>query len=135
MLSFLGALPIIGNIVTAITSSLFDAKVKITQARIGGDRDVAVELVRAAGIADQQRIAGLSVFASNKWLMVLLFAFAVPLVVFEWKVIIHDIVLGLGSTDPIRGQVAEWANTIVLFLFGTQTTLQLANMWFNRRSS
>src|SRR5258705_13891258 len=105
MLAFLGALPVIGSIVTGITSALFDAKVKITQARIGGDRDVAIELVKASTAANEQRNTGLSIFASNKWLMVLLFAFAAPLVIFEWKVIVHDIVLGWGSTDPLRGQV------------------------------
>lgn len=134
MLSILGALPIIGNVVTGITSAVFNAKVKIAQARIGGDRDVAVEVVRKAAIEDQARATSLAAIAGSKLLTVLVVAFALPLVIFVWKVVVWDIVLGLGSTDPIRGQVAEWGNQIVWFIFGAPTALSLGKLWFNSRS-
>jgi hypothetical protein len=36
------------------------------------------------------------------------------------KVLVWDKALGLGSTDPITGLVADWAGMIVISLFGMQ---------------
>ena len=40
-------------------------------------------------------------------------ALAFPLIIYLWKVIVWDKVLGLGTTDPITGMVADWIGTIV----------------------
>jgi hypothetical protein len=34
------------------------------------------------------------------------------------KVVIWDVMLGLGSTDAIRGTVGDWLGLIAMFLFG-----------------
>lgn len=34
------------------------------------------------------------------------------------KVVIWDVMLGLGTTDPIRGSVGDWMGLIAAFLFG-----------------
>ena len=135
MLAFFSAIPVVGNIITFIIGKVFDAKVAITQAKTGADRDVAVEVVKTAAVAEQARVSGLAVIAGNKLLTILVVSFAAPLVIFEWKVVVYDIVLGLGSTDPIKGQVAEWANVIIASLFGTTTAVTLGRMWFNRNTS
>lgn len=132
MLAILGALPVIGNIVTAITSALFNAKVEITRARIGGNRDVAVKLVEAAAQKDHEDTTRLGIFASNKFLTLLLVAAAVPLVSYEFKVYVWDAMLGWGTTDPVKGQVAEWGNTVWYFLFGSPTVMGIAKIWFAR---
>jgi hypothetical protein len=36
-----------------------------------------------------------------------LFAFA--FVIYAWKVVVFDKVLGLGTTDPLSGDIAQWA--------------------------
>lgn len=38
---------------------------------------------------------------------------ALPVVIYVWKVIFWDKVLGLGVTDPIDGAVGEWAGLII----------------------
>src|SRR5574342_380871 len=43
---------------------------------------------------------------------------AAPVVNDLWKVIVWDIVLGLGSTDPIGGDVGAWAGMIVTAYVG-----------------
>lgn len=131
-MALLAAIPGIGGIVTAITTALFNAKVEITKAKTGADRDVAVRLVQAAEAREHENTARLAIFAGNKLLTVLVIAFATPLVLFEWKVVVVDIVFAAGTTDPIRGQVADWATTIIAFLFGTPTALALGKMWFSR---
>lgn len=132
MLALLGALPIIGTAVTAFFNAMFNAKVQITQAKIGGDRDVAVKLVQAAEAQEHENTAKLGIFASNKFLTILLIAAALPLVAFEWKVYVWDAMLGWGSTDAVRGQVAEWGNTVWYLLFGAPTVMGLGKMWFGR---
>lgn len=132
MLAFLSALPIVGQIVTAITGAFFNAKVSLVQARIGGDRDVAVALVKASETKAHEDNGRLGIFASNKFLTALLIAAALPLVGYEWKVYVYDAMLGLGTTDAVKGQVAEWGNTVWYFLFGAPTVLGLGKMWFGR---
>jgi hypothetical protein len=132
MFALLGALPAIGNIVTGITTAFFNAKVSLVQARIGGDRDVAVKLVAAAAQQEHENTAKLGIFASNKFLTALLIAFAIPLVGFEWKIYIWDTMLGWGSTPAVHGQVADWGNTVIYFLFGAPTVMGIGKMWFGR---
>jgi hypothetical protein len=38
---------------------------------------------------------------------------AFPLIIYVWKVIVWDKVLGWGSTDPITGMVADWMGMII----------------------
>lgn len=119
MLALLGALPFVGNLITAVVNAFYNAKVSIATAQIGGDRDKAVELVKAAAAAEHERSTALSVIAGNKLLAFLVVAFAAPLVIFEWKVIVVDTVFNAGTTFPIKGQVADWANTIIWSIFGS----------------
>lgn len=39
-------------------------------------------------------------------------------VVYIAKVVIWDVMLGLGTTDAIRGSVGDWLGLIAMFLFG-----------------
>lgn len=135
-LALIGAIPGIGSVITFVTGKVFDAKVAITTAKIGGDRDTAVAIVKAGTEAEQQRVAALGVIAGSAVLTLLVVAFAGPLVIFMWKVVVWDIVLGLGTTDPIKGQVAEWANTIIYSIFGSGTALAVGRMtlgWLSKR--
>lgn len=111
MLALLGMFPVIGQIVQAVTAAWFNAKVSIATAQIGGDRDVAVASVKAQAV-------GLQAIASSKILSWLVVIFALPIACFEWKVVVYDTMLGLGSTPAIRGEVADWMNTIIYCLFG-----------------
>lgn len=134
MLPFLAAIPIIGNVITGVTSAVFDAKVRIVQARTGAERDKAVEIVKAAATETEQATARLGIIAGNKLLTVLVVIFSLPFAIFIWKVVVIDIVLGLGTTDPIKGQVAEWANTIIVCLFGAPTAVTIGKMILSRKS-
>jgi len=135
MLSLLSLIPGLSTLIQSIVTAFFNAKVQITQAKIGGDRDVAVQIVQAAVQQEHENTARLSIIAGNKLLTIMIIAFALPLLVFEYKVIIIDKVLGLGTTDPLTGQVADWATTIISFLFGAPTVLSLGKMWFARKTS
>jgi hypothetical protein len=130
------------NLLTKYTQAKFDAKVAIVQAKVGGDRDVAISLVKATEAREHENTNKLAIISSNPLLVFLLLGFAVPLVIFEWKVVVVDITIGPGcifghcwegNTDPIRGQVADWATTIIGFLFGSTTVLAAGKMYFGRK--
>jgi len=54
---------------------------------------------------------------------------ALPMVIYIWKVIVWDKVLGLGSTDPITGDVGAWAGVIVTTYFGGRTIEKVARIF------
>ena len=139
------------TLIQFVIGKVFDSKVAIVQARLGVERDVAVQLVTAAAQENHENTSKLAIYASSKILTVMLVGFAVPFILYTWKIVVVDIVIGrgcigfhpfgweiianhcwVGTTDPIKGQVAEWATTIIGFLFGSATTVTIGKMWFNR---
>lgn len=132
MFELLGAIPVIGSIVTSLTTAFFNAKVNMYVARTGATRDTAVAAIQAAAIADHERSAQMGVVAASKVLTWLVVAFAIPIVAYETKVIVYDTMLGLGNTLPIKGEVGEWMNTIINWLFGASTTLAVSQAAFRQ---
>lgn len=55
-----------------------------------------------------------------------LFAFA--FVIYTWKVVVIDKVLGLGSTDPLSGDVAQWATIVLTAYFGGRSLEKVAKI-------
>jgi hypothetical protein len=51
---------------------------------------------------------------------------ALPVVIYLWKVIVWDKVLGLGTTDAIAGDVATWAGAIVTTYVGGRSLEKIA---------
>jgi hypothetical protein len=134
-MAILALIPGLSTLVSSITSAYFNAKVKLVTARIGGDRDTATKLVQGAAAADHENTTRLGILAGNKVLTLMLIGFATPIMIFEWKVIIWDVVLAYwtnGSTDAIHGQVADWMTTIISFLFGSATVMGIGRMYFGR---
>lgn len=147
MLSLLGRLigliPGVLNFAENWQKNAYDAKVRIMTARIGGDKARAEEIVKLAMAEKHEQNTWLSIIASSPLLTWLIILFALPLVIFAWKVVVIDKVIGPGcifnacwdgSTDAIKGQVAEWANTIIVSIFGSATAIPVAKMIFANRS-
>jgi hypothetical protein len=55
-----------------------------------------------------------------------LFAFA--FVIYAWKVVVFDKVLGLGRTDPLSGDVAQWAMIVLTAYFGGRSLEKVARI-------
>ena len=55
-----------------------------------------------------------------------LFAFA--FVVYVWKVVVWDKVLGLGTTDALSGEVAQWAMIVLTAYFGGRSLEKVARI-------
>ena len=97
-----------------------------TSEKIAADlaaRELAVEQ-REAELASQVVIA-----EQGHWYTALprpLFAFA--FVIYVWKVVIWDKVLGLGSTDALGGDVAQWAMIVLTAYFGGRSLGKVARI-------
>jgi hypothetical protein len=84
-------------------------------------RELAVEQ-REAELAGQVVIA-----EQGRWYTALprpLFAFA--FVIYAWKVVVWDKVFGLGSTDPLSSDVAQWAMIVLTAYFGGRSLEKVA---------
>ncbi|MBR0913136.1 hypothetical protein [Bradyrhizobium japonicum] len=139
VLAFFQAIPSLVHGVEAFTKTYYDAKVKITTARIGGDVDVAKQLVTGVVAEGQTRVEFLRVVSQSKFLMFLVGGFAFPWMVYQGKVVLWDNivckwVLGVyGFTPPIEGTVGQWAGIIIGGIFGTGSVMAVGQMFFNRR--
>ena len=139
ILAFFQAIPSLVHGFEAFTKAHYDAKVKITAARIGGDVDVAKAMVTGIVAEGGVRVEFLKTVSQSKFLVFLVGGFAVPWIVYEWKVVVWDNMLCLaiygvtGFTPTIKGLVADWAGVILAGIFGTGSVMAVGQMFFNRR--
>jgi hypothetical protein len=139
ILAFFQAIPSLVHGLEAFQKSYFDAKVKITTARIGGDVNVATQMVTGIVAEGQTRVEFLHVVSQSKFLMFIVGGFATPWIIYEWKVVVWDNifckwVMGVyGFTPSIEGTVGAWAGVIIAGIFGTGGVMAVGQMFFNRR--
>jgi hypothetical protein len=132
--TLLGLIPGAMSLIQNVTNALYNAKVQITMAQLQCDRDKAVALINERAAATHDRVTALQAIAASSLLTYLVIAFAAPLVIYEWKVIVVDIVFQAGTTDPIRGQVADWATSIIYSIFGGVAGISVASMFAKQGS-
>lgn len=58
--------------------------------------------------------------------------FACAFVVYVWKVVVWDKVFGLGVTDPLRGDVSDWAMIVLTAYFGGRSLEKVARVLASR---
>lgn len=133
ILAFFQAIPSLVHGVETFTKAHYDAKVKIVAARIGGDVEVAKQLVSGVVTEGQTRVEFLKAVSQSKFLMVIVGGFAFPWIAYEWKVVVYDTMLGLGVTGPVKGLVADWSGIILGGIFGTGGVMAVGQMFFNRK--
>jgi len=54
--------------------------------------------------------------------------FAGAFIIYAWKVVVWDKVLGLGVTDPLGGDVAQWAMIVLTAYFGGRSLEKVARI-------
>jgi hypothetical protein len=93
---------------------------------------IAADLAaRELGVEQREReLAAQAVIAEQgRWYTALprpLFAFA--FVIYVWKVVVWDKVLGLGSTSALSGDVAQWAMIVLTAYFGGRSIEKVARI-------
>jgi hypothetical protein len=140
ILAFFQVIPAIFGGVNNFVSKYYDAKVQITTARIGGNVEVAKQLVTGIVAEGQVRVEFLRAVSQSKFLMFLVGGFASPWIIYEWKCVVWDNILCkfiysvYGFTPPIEGTVGTWAGVIIAGIFGTGSVMAVGQMFFNRNS-
>ena len=76
----------------------------------------------------ERKLASQAVIAEQgRWYTALprpLFAFA--FIIYVWKVVVWDKVLGLGTTDVLNGDVGQWAMMVLTAYFGGRSLEKVA---------
>ncbi len=119
--------------ITSILEWWFKAKADVELAKINGTTAVGSAAVNAAAAEAEGRSKTWGFISGSKLLSLLVICFAGPIIVYEWKVVVYDVVLHMGTTDAIHGQVADWMNTIIGSIFGSSTVLAVAHLWWTTK--
>jgi hypothetical protein len=111
---------------------------KARLAAAGSQDAVAADLAAKAIAAEiEQRKSANAIVAAEQgrwWTALVRPLLALPVVIYLWKVIVWDKVLALGSTDPLAGDVAQWAGLIVTTYVGGRSLEKIASAIWSRRS-
>lgn len=116
--------PIIGKVIDGYKAKL----------AAGNDRDRMAADLAAKELAVDQRAnelrTQLLIAEQGRWYTAIIRPlFALPLIIYFWKTIIWDKVLGWGSTDPLTGMIGEWAGWIILAYFGSRGLEKVARVF------
>ena len=112
-----------------ILATLSDGWKAYLNARLQGDAQ-AVELAKAVIAAEaeaRRQAVAMAVAEQGTWFTrmpraIVQWSFAL----FVFKVVVWDNLLQLGTTDPIGGQVGEWAGWVMALWFGGRSLEKIA---------
>lgn len=118
--------PVITRLINAYKAKLDAAN---TQDRIAAD--LAVKEIEAE-IEARRQASAIIIAEQGRWYTACIRPlFASPFIVFAWKVVVWDKVLGLGTTDALTGDVSTWAGYVIIAYFGGRSIEKVARI-FNR---
>src|SRR5216684_3186826 len=110
--AFLGG-PIVNGVIEA-----YKAKLAAQNTQDRAAADLAAKAIE--GEIEARKSANAVIIAEQgRWYTAIIRPLlALPVIIYLWKVIVWDKVLGLGATDPILGDVGIWAGYIVTTYVG-----------------
>src|SRR5204862_5771202 len=116
--------PVITGLINAYKAKLDAAN---TQDRIAAD--LAAKEIEAE-IAARKEASAIIIAEQGRWYTAIIRRLlAFPLIIYLWKVIVWDKVLGLGTTDPITGMMADWIGTIITAYVGGRSIEKAARIF------
>ncbi len=125
--SFLTA-PIINGFIEA-----YKAKLEAENSQDRTAADLAAKAI-AAEIDARKSADALIIAEQGRWYTAIIRPLlALPVIIYLWKVIVWDKVLGLGATDPILGDVGIWAGYIVTTYVGGRSLEKIAKTIWSRK--
>jgi hypothetical protein len=95
------------------------------------DKIAADLAARELQVEQRERELAAQIVAAEqgKWYTALprpLFAYA--FVIYAWKVVVIDKVLGVGATDPLSGDIGQWATIVLTAYFGGRSLEKVARI-------
>jgi hypothetical protein len=116
--------PVVSGLINAYKAKLDAAN---TQDRIAAD--LAVKEIEAE-IETRKEASALIIAEQGRWYTAIIRPLlAAPVIIYFWKVLVWDKVLGLGTTDPITGMVADWTGLIITAYVGGRSIEKVARIF------
>lgn len=113
--------PVINGLISAYKAKLDAAN---TQDHIAAD--LAAKEIEAE-IEARKQASAIIIAEQGRWYTACIRPlFAAPFIIFAWKVVVWDKVLGLGTTDPLSGDVSTWAGYVIIAYFGGRSIEKVA---------
>ncbi len=127
MLAWLGSL-IGGPVITGLINA-YKAKLDASNTKDRIAADLAAKEIEAE-IAARRQASAIIIAEQGRWYTAIIRPLlALPIIVYLWKVIVWDKVLGLGATDPLTGMIADWSGTIVAAYVGGRSIEKVARIF------
>ena len=121
--SFLGG-PVVNGLINAYKTKLDAAN---TRDRIAAD--LAGKEIEAE-IEARKQASAIIISEQGRWYTAIIRPLlALPVIIYFWKVIVWDKVLGLGTTDPLTGMIADWTGLIITAYVGGRSIEKVARIF------
>jgi hypothetical protein len=115
--------PIVNGAIAA-----YKAKIEATNSQDRMAADLAAKEIEAE-IEARKQASAIILAEQGRWYTAIVRPlFAAPFIIFAWKVVVWDKVLGLGTTDALGGAVADWAGYVLVAYFGGRSIEKVARI-------
>ena len=91
--------------------------------------DLAAKEIEAEIVARKEASAVIIAEQGRWYTAIIRPLLAFPIIIYLWKVIVWDKVLGLGTTDPVAGMIADWTGTILTAYVGGRSIEKVARIF------
>jgi hypothetical protein len=119
--------PVISGLINA-----YKAKLDASNTRDRLAADLAAREIEAE-IKARKQASAIILAEQGRWYTAIIRPLiAAPVIIYLWKVIVWDKVLGLGATDPITGMIADWTGMIVTAYVGGRSIEKVARIFARR---
>lgn len=119
--------PVVNGLINAYRAKLEAANM---QDRIAAD--LAAREIEAE-IEARKQASAIIIAEQGRWYTAIIRPLlAFPIIIYFWKVIVFDKVLGLGSTDQLAGMIAEWTGMIITTYVGGRSVEKVARIFASR---
>ena len=116
--------PVVNGLINAYKARLDASN---TQDRIAAD--LAAKEIEADIVARKEASAVIIAEQGRWYTAIIRPLLAFPIIIYLWKVIVWDKVLGLGATDPLVGMIGDWAGTILTAYVGGRSIEKVARIF------
>lgn len=117
-----------GPVITGLINA-YKARLEASNTRDRIAADLAVKEIEAE-IAARKEASAIIMAEQGRWYTAVIRPLlALPIIIYLWKVIVYDKVLGLGTTDPLTGMVADWAGVILTAYVGGRSIEKVARIF------
>jgi len=116
--------PVVNGLINAYKARLDASN---TQDRIAAD--LAAKEIEADIVARKEASAVIIAEQGRWYTAIIRPLLAFPIIIYLWKVIVWDKVLGLGATDPLTGMIADWTGTILTAYVGGRSIEKVARIF------